>query len=250
MKQYTEAFVVSQSQVEDNIFDLRLLCPEIASIASPGQFVCVYMKSDATLLPRPISICYADADTVRLVYRVVGRGTAEMAGYRPGDSVRLLGPLGNGYPMVDGRKLLVGGGLGIPPLIFLADSLPRESFRTVLGYRDSRTFLASEFSEPIIATDDGSVGTRGTVVDAIETLDAGVDVIYACGPMPMLRGIKEYAALHGIIAYISLEEHMACGVGACLGCTVATTGIDAHSHVHNARICTEGPVFDSREVQI
>ena len=101
-----------------------------------------------------------------------------------------------------------------------------------------------------IATEDGSVGTKGNVMNAIEENHLQADVIFACGPMPMLRAIKKYAEEKKIKAYISLEEHMACGVGACLGCVVKTKEVDHHSHVHNARICTDGPVFDAEEVEI
>ena len=101
-----------------------------------------------------------------------------------------------------------------------------------------------------VATEDGSNGTKGNVMDAIAASGLEADVIYACGPMPMLRAIKRYAQEKGIQAYISLEEHMACGVGACLGCVVKTKEVDHHSHVHNARICTDGPVFEAKEVEI
>ena len=123
----------------------------------------------------------------------------------------------------------------------------------VMGYRDENTFLLDEFKEQaasFVATEDGSVGTKGNVMNAIEENALQADVIFACGPMPMLRAIKKYAEEKEIKAYISLEEHMACGVGACLGCVVKTKEVDHHSHVHNARICTDGPVFDAEEVEI
>ena len=122
-----------------------------------------------------------------------------------------------------------------------------------LGYRNNDTFLAKEF-EPFgtvnIVSEDGSVGYKGNVLDAIRERDFKPDVMFACGPMPMLRAIKQYAESIDAIAYISLEERMACGVGACLGCVCKTVNKDAHSHVNNTRICTEGPVFDAREVEI
>ena len=122
-----------------------------------------------------------------------------------------------------------------------------------MGYRDADCFLREDFEkngEVYIATEDGSVGTKGNVMDAIRENALKADVIYACGPMPMLRAIKRYAEEAGINAYISLEERMACGVGACLGCVCKTTKKDAHSHVNNARICTDGPVFEAKEVEI
>ena len=125
--------------------------------------------------------------------------------------------------------------------------------KIIVGYRDASLFLKEDlekYGEVIIATEDGSVGTKGNVMDAIREKGLKADMIYACGPMPMLRAIKQYAEKEDIPAYISLEERMACGVGACLGCVCKTKDVDAHSHVHNARICTDGPVFEAKEVEI
>ena len=108
----------------------------------------------------------------------------------------------------------------------------------------------SRHAKLVVATEDGSAGTRGNVLDAIKENDLHADAIFACGPGPMLRALKAYAEEEGIDCYLSLEERMACGVGACLGCVCKTTKKDAHSHVNNARICTDGPVFDAREVEI
>ena len=146
----------------------------------------------------------------------------------------------------------MGGGIGVPPILELAKQMNADK-QVVVGYRDSRTFLKEDFEKygtVTIATEDGSVGTKGNVMDAIRENGLEADVIMACGPMPMLRAIKAYAAEKNIPAYISLEEHMACGVGACLGCVVKTKDVDHHSHVHNARICTDGPVFLADDVEI
>ena len=127
------------------------------------------------------------------------------------------------------------------------------SVDVIAGYRDRALFLAEDLRKyaPVhIATEDGSVGTKGNVMNAIEAEKLEADVIYACGPMPMLRAIRDYAAKKGIPAYISLEERMACGVGACLGCVVKTRAVDHHSHVKNARICTDGPVYAAEDVEI
>ena len=209
------------------------------------------------MLPRPISICEVreDKKALRIVYRVAGAGTEEFAGYKAGDAVEVLGTLGNGFPLeeAEGKKVfLMGGGIGVPPILELAKRMNAEK-QIIMGYRDSQTFLREDFEKygkVYIATEDGSVGTRGNVMHAIAENALEADVIFACGPMPMLRAIKTYAAEHGIKAYISLEEHMACGVGACLGCVVKTKEKDHHSHVNNARICTDGPVFEAGEVEI
>ena len=153
------------------------------------------------------------------------------------------------------RVVLMGGGIGIPPMLQLARELKAAGSEAViiLGYRDNQLFLKEDlekYGTVYIATEDGSVGIKGNVLTVMEEAQIEADAIMACGPMPMLRAIKAYAAEKQIDAYISLEERMACGVGACLGCVCKTTHKDAHSHVNNARICTDGPVFDAREVEI
>ena len=148
--------------------------------------------------------------------------------------------------------IVIGGGIGIPPMLLAAKSLAGEK-EMVLGYANKDLFLKDEFDalgKVTVATDDGSVGTKGTVLDAIRENNIKGDVIIACGPMPMLRAIKQYAAENNMEAYISLEERMACGVGACLGCVCKTVKKDHHTNVNSTRICVEGPVFDAKEVEI
>jgi dihydroorotate dehydrogenase electron transfer subunit len=257
-KMKKEALVLSQNRLAEGIYDMWLETP-IAENTVPGQFVGVYTVNKAALLPRPISVCEVDKErsAIRLVYRVVGTGTAEFALYEPGDYIMILGPLGNGFPLdkADGKNVVVmGGGIGVPPLLETAKRLTNAaSVSAVMGYRDSETFLSDEFekySKLYIASDDGSVGTKGNVIDALKENNINCDVIFACGPMPMLKGIKAYAAEKGIKAYLSLEERMACGVGACLGCICKTKEVDHHSHVKNARICTDGPVFDADDLDM
>lgn len=256
MKQKMTASVLSAKELSPDIYEMWLETP-LAAYACPGQFVCLYPKDKSTLLPRPISICEINVpgNALRIVYRIAGAGTREFSGYQKGESVSVLGPLGNGYPLEagTGRKVfLMGGGIGIPPLLELAKELSAEK-QIILGYRDENLFLKEDFDnygKVYTATEDGSAGTRGNVMDAVAENALEADIIYACGPMPMLRAIRRYAVTHGIPAYISLEEHMACGVGACLGCVVKTREVDSHSHVHNARICTDGPVFEAQDVDI
>lgn len=255
-KKKLTAVVTSQKEIAPGIFDMWI-ATELAKGAVPGQFICLYPKDKSTLLPRPISICEADKEKelLRIVYRVAGKGTAEFSAYKEGDTVEVLGTLGNGFPVEEatGKKVfLMGGGIGIPPMLELAKNMQADK-QIVVGYRDDKTFLKEDLEKNgtvYIATEDGSVGTKGNVMDAIRENGLQADMIFACGPMPMLRAIKKYAEEAGIPAYISLEEHMACGVGACLGCVVKTKEKDHHSHVHNARICTDGPVFEAREVDI
>ena len=239
MKKKTIATVKSQNEIAPGIYDLWL-DTELARDAHAGQFVGVCPRDRSKLLPRPISICEVMTDTaaeIRLVYRVTGpdTGTADISGLRAGDDVELIGVLGNGYdvPYIAAhyvRPVLMGGGIGIPPMLELARELTSAyagsgsggSPTVILGYRDDETFLRKDFESAamqgslFLATEDGSVGTRGNVVPA----------------------------------FVSLEERMACGVGACLGCVVRTGETDPHSHVKNARICTEGPVFRTTDVEI
>lgn len=256
MRQKQTAVVISQREIAPDIYDMWLETA-LAREAGPGQFLGIYPKDKSTLLPRPISICEINEQigALRLVYRVAGAGTREFSGYEAGDSVSVLGVLGNGFPLEQGmgkKVFLMGGGIGVPPILELAKRLEGDK-QIILGYRDQKLFLKDDLKQNgrvYVATEDGTVGTRGNVMDAIRENGLEAEVIFACGPMPMLRAVKHYAGEKGIKAYISLEEHMACGVGACLGCVVKTKEIDGHSHVHNARICTEGPVFEAAEVEI
>lgn len=256
MKQKMTASILSARELAPDVYEMWLETP-LSAHARPGQFLCLYPKDKSTLLPRPISICEIDAPGIalRIVYRIAGAGTREFSGYAKGDSISILGPLGNGYPLDAGHEkkvFLMGGGIGIPPLLELAKELSADK-QIILGYRDRNLFLAQDFEKygkVYTATEDGSAGTKGNVMDAVRENALEADVIFACGPMPMLRAIRSYSSSHRIPAYISLEEHMVCGVGACLGCVVKTRETDSHSHVHNARICTDGPVFEAQEVDI
>ena len=251
--------VVSQKEISKDIFDLRVKS-EAASYAVPGQFAGIFPPSDARILMRPISICEADEGKreIRFVYRIAGEGTRLISGLKEGDKVDILSVLGNGFPLeaATGKKVAVmGGGIGIPPMLYTCREIFGRTAETeiYLGYRNNDTFLASEFAPygtVNVVSEDGSTAYKGNVLDALKETGFTPDVIMACGPMPMLRAIKKYAEEAGCVAYISLEERMACGVGACLGCVAKTVHKDEHSHVNNTRVCTEGPVFDATEVEI
>ena len=252
------ALVVSQEQLADNIFSMWIQT-EAAASAKPGQFISMYTNDGTKLLPRPISICEIDKvnGRLRVVYRVTGEktGTKEFSQMKAGDTIPVVGPLGNGFPLekAEGKKaFLMGGGIGVPPILELAKQLNCEK-QIVVGYRDEHTFLKEQFEANgtlFISTEDGSVGTKGNVMHAIAENNLTADIIYACGPTPMLRAIKNYAEENGIECYISLEERMACGIGACLACTCKSKEKDHHSNVNNKRICKDGPVFLSTEVEI
>ncbi len=247
------AIVVQQRQLAADIFDLTLKTKDIARHAKAGQFVSVYCNDGTKLLPRPISICGYEKEEglLRLVYRIAGKGTQEFSQLQEGDTIEIMGPLGNGFSKSEKKAIVIGGGIGIPPMLQLAKELDCEK-DIVLGYRDV-LFLYDEFQSlghVHVSTDDGSFGVKGTVLDAIRANHLTADIIYACGPTPMLRAIKEYAIENEIECYISMEERMACGIGACLACVCKSKEKDAHTNVHNKRICKEGPVFDAREVEL
>ena len=251
-KKKVTARVLDQKMIAPDIYDMWLLT-ELAQDALAGQFIGVYPKDKSTLLPRPISICEVDREksALRIVYRVAGKGTDEFSGYSAGEEVDILGILGNGFPVEEGKDrtvVLLGGGIGIPPMVELAKELKEKgtSVIAIAGYRDGNLFLKEDlekYAGVYVATEDGSEGVKGNVLTVMEERNVQADVI-------MARAIKRYAKEKGIKAYISLEERMACGVGACLGCVCRTTKKDHHSHVNNARICTDGPVFDAEDVDI
>ena len=257
-KKKETAVVVSQEQIATDIFSMWIRA-EAAETARPGQFISMYTNDGSKLLPRPISICEIDKEdgTLRVVYRVTGEntGTEQFSKLKAGDTLPIIGPLGNGFPLekAEGKKaFLMGGGIGVPPILELAKQLTCEK-QIIIGYRDEETFLRKEFEENgtvYISTEDGSVGTKGNVMDAIRANALTADIIMACGPTPMLRAIKNFAEENGIECYISMEERMACGIGACLGCVCKSKEKDHHTNVHNKRCCKDGPVFLSTEVEI
>ena len=206
-------------------------------------------------MPRPISLCEIDKEKgqLRLVFRVVGYGTDEFSHMKAGEEITVLGPLGNGFPLEEKEAVLIGGGIGIPPMLQLAKELPGK-VTVVVGYRDADTFLMKELEEAadqvVVATEDGSLGTKGNVIDAIREQGVKGEILYSCGPTPMLRGVKTLGEEWGVPAWISMEEKMACGIGACLACVCQSKEVDDHSKVHNKRICKDGPVFLAEEIEL
>lgn len=252
------AVILSQECIATNIYSMWIRAESAAAKAVPGQFISMYTADGGKLLPRPISLCEIDRKNgaLRIVYRVTGRntGTEQFSVLKKGDMIDILGPLGNGFPLREAegkRALLIGGGIGIPPMLELAKQLEGQNL-LVMGYKDQQ-FLAEELGRQgslFIATEDGSAGTLGNVMDAIEAKGLEADMIFACGPTPMLRAIKQFGEEKRIPCYISMEERMACGIGACLACVCQSKEIDGHSHVNNKRICKDGPVFLASEVVI
>lgn len=251
------AVIISQEKIAAGIYSMWL-DTTTAKSAKAGQFISIYTNEGSRILPRPISICEIGEDrkSLRVVYRVVGKGTAEFSQMNKGESLKVIGPLGNGYTLKDKTAILAAGGIGIPPIVELAKELKDKfdcKINIVVGYRDNELFLMDElkkYGEVYFSTEDGSAGTKGNIMNAIEENNIEGDIIYSCGPMSMLRAVKKFAQDKGIEAQISLEERMACGIGACLGCVCKTKNTDAHTYVNNTRICTDGPVFNADDVEI
>ena len=225
-----------------------LLAGPTGALTRPGQFVNIQL--DGRFLRRPISVCSHDAETITLIYKVVGEGTAQMAEMRPGQALDLLVGLGNGFdvaPMRGRQVLLAGGGVGTPPLYGLAQALLADGQpapQVALGFASAPdVFYQAEFEAlgcaVYIATNDGSLGIGGFVTAPMAELD--FDYYAACGPMGMLRAIYGSCEARCVPGQLSFEERMGCGFGACMGCS-------CHTKTGSKRVCVEGPVFQSREV--
>jgi len=242
--------IVSAKKLNETTFDFVIKAPDIASKASFGQFVDV--KADGFFLRRPISLGGITNDTIRIIFEIKGEGTKKLSELKEGDMIDVMGPLGHGFTVSEQKKvILIGGGIGTPPMLPLAEHF-KENATVILGFRGKeQVILKEDFvstgAKVIICTNDGSVGEKGFVTDVLKTLiNENPDMIYSCGPNVMLKAVADMANDNGINCEVSLEERMACGVGACLGCACKTKSHDGtSSHAH---VCKNGPVFDSKEV--
>jgi len=226
-----------------------LIAKEVATVAAPGQFVMVTVPGGGHLLRRPLSLHAVHGDRVSLLVEARGGGSERLVEVEVGDGVDLAGPLGNGFPLrAASGALLIGGGIGCAPLQFLSDALGAAGARmtAAFGFRDYRAArLADAFAieDLHVATEDGSVGRRGTVLDLLGGLDVSpATVVYACGPTAMLGAVQCWAAAMRLRGYASLEAHMACGTGSCHGCVIETAR-------GRLRVCAEGPVFPLDELR-
>lgn len=236
--------IVSNESLTDTVYKM-VLEGDTQYITAPGQFVNVELPGK--FLRRPISVCDYDDKSVTLIYKVVGEGTEQMAAMKPGTELDVLTGLGNGFavePTVS-KPLLVGGGVGVPPLYNLAKTLVAAGSipMVVLGFNTvGEVFYEKEFMalgvRTVVATADGSYGVKGFVTDAIKGEKLEYDYVYSCGPMPMLRALSGMITVPG---QFSFEERMGCGFGGCMGCTCKTKN-------GNKRICKEGPVLRTDEI--
>ena len=249
--------IISTVEVMPGTYLLWLEAPPVAASAGPGQFVMVRCGGDTTL-PRPLSVHRVDGDPLALLFNVVGKGTRWLSQREKGDTLDIFGPLGNGYRIDPAAKnlLLVAGGMGIAPLVFLADAAAGEGKKVTLitGARSADCLLPISsprglFNKGVLpasinvvnATDDGSEGFKGPATDLIPAYLEGVDQLFACGPVEMYKTMAQMPELKGKPVQLSLEIMMGCGLGVCYGCTIKTkSGLK--------QVCKDGPVFDIGDI--
>lgn len=249
--------VISQKEIAHSIFELTLQGELVSEMKQPGQFVHIRVSdSFEPLLRRPISICSINQEMNQftMIYRAEGRGTTLLAEKTADEKVDVLGPLGNGFPVEEVNAgetaLLVGGGIGVPPLYELSQRLVEKGVKVihVLGFQTKDVaFYEEKFSKlgkTYIATVDGSLGSKGFVTNVIEDKGITFDVLYSCGPTPMLKALENNYSDKKV--FLSLEERMGCGIGACFAC-VCKTNDERPGHNYK-KVCSDGPVFRSGEV--
>lgn len=246
--------IVKKMRLTDTIYDIWVAAQPIAQEIRAGQFVGILC--DGKPLRRPISICESDPvnGAIRLIFEVRGEGTHWLAQQEKGDKLDILGPLGNGFPTfpTDKKVVFVGGGIGVPPLLMTCKPFGKNA-DVYIGCRTyENRILIHEFQSTcrnvVVATEDGTSGIRGFVTLPLEKrlVAEPCDLILTCGPKPMMKAVGELAEKYGVACYVSMEERMGCGMGACLTCVCGIR--DKQGDVHHRRVCSEGPVFNAKEV--
>ncbi len=250
--------VLSQRPIADQLFSMTIESPsDLRKGYEPGQFLHFRITDSFDFtLRRPLSICKVDLKKrqITVVYRASGEGTRRLSRLLPGDQVDVIGPLGHGFPIhdEDQHAILIGGGIGVPPMVELGRHLQSRQIKitSVVGFASKRQAILLDeltaFGDVIVLSQDGSIGEEGLVTDALtDALCAGVSRYYACGPTPMLKAVKETMQIRNVPGYLSLEERMGCGIGICVGCVHP---IERDQKVTNRKTCKEGPVFLDQEV--
>ncbi|MBY6036159.1 dihydroorotate dehydrogenase electron transfer subunit [Fictibacillus nanhaiensis] len=250
-----ELTITSNDEIAHRIYEMKLNGPGVKGMTTPGKFLHVSIgKHSSKLLRRPISICDVDfeKEEVTLLYRAHGDGTIQLSQKQNGERLDILGPLGNGFSVETTPKkknaLLVGGGIGVPPLYYLGKQLKDQGVNVtfVIGFHSRKdSFYVEKFSElgeTAVTTVDGTLGTKGFVTDAMEPFMCTESMIYSVGPAVMLKAVEQKAA--GLDGYLSLEERMGCGIGACFACVCPTESKESGY----VKICSDGPVFKMGEV--
>ncbi len=253
MKEAKNCKLISKKEIISGVFDYTVESADISNEAACGQFLHISCGGKS-FLRRPISICDAGNGTVRFIFEVKGEGTLELSQKEVGDHIDILGPLGHGFDIKNYKNpLIIGGGIGVFPLFKLAKELNNNA-NVFLGFRNKdRVCMEEEFEQvsklSIVGTDDGSYGYTGYIASAMEGFikNSPCDVIFSCGPMPMLKAVKQIAENAGIECQLSLEQRMGCGIGACLVCVCESIFEGTNKYL---RVCKNGPVFDSKVVKL
>jgi dihydroorotate dehydrogenase electron transfer subunit len=248
------AVVHSSEEISPGIFQLSVISRYIAGRAVPGQFINIKVEdSHYPLLRRPFSLFSVEGEVVSVVFNVIGLGTKKLSQKKKGDHIDLIGPLGNGFSKaMEGdytTAVFVAGGLGIAPFPFLTRALPpTKQIVSFIGARSSEQIVRTGMKNVHVATDDGSEGFRGTVVDLIRQYFEGHAMekprLFACGPDKMIRSLGQFARAEGFLCYASLECSMACGIGLCQGCPVEVVGREKKYQL----VCKDGPVFETNTI--
>lgn len=256
MKQFFTT-IHENKQITHDYYSLTFDWPRDAGIPVPCQFITIRV-SDSTvpLLRRPFAFSAYDEDrnTASIIFQKRGTATGILAGKQSGEQLDIIGPLGNTFQLPDTIKkcIIVAGGIGLGPMVYTASWIAERGIETlfIFGSRDKSGVPEKDIFgtiNPVICTDDGSEGYKGTTVDCLNSLknnELEGSLLVSCGPTPMLRGCHEYAQKHGIQCLVSMEQIMACGVGACMGCAVKVK-----QELGYARVCSEGPVFNSQDIK-
>lgn len=250
-----KAKIISNKRLKGNHWYLEFESGVVAKNASPGQFVNIKVSDGfEPLLRRPVSIHRVKSSKIGIVYEVIGTGTKILSTRKPQELLDIIGPLGNGFSYKQaaktkkGKNILIAGGMGIAPLLFLAEKIKLSKPLVLIGAKTKKQILCAQEFKVLgctvkIATEDGSAGFKGRVTELLSIVLTGIKPleIFSCGPKPMLKALSEIANENKINAQLSLEEHMACGIGACLGCVVSTkSGYKS--------VCKDGPVFSAKEL--
>ncbi len=251
MKTITNAQVLGHEALTPEVKKIKLYAPAIAEIAQPGQFVTLAVtKQLAPLLRRPFGIAAVDVveGSITLVYRLLGEATHILAQAKVKDVVNVMGPLGHGFDLKATRPLLVGGGMGLAPLHFLATCFSSGRADVLMGGKTAgelfwQELYANKVNNIFLTTDDGSLGVQGTVLATLPQLlqEGKYDCLYVCGPVPMMKAVVSEVQKVHLPCQISLEKYMGCGLGACLSCSCEGLG-------KRLKVCTDGPVFWAQEV--
>lgn len=242
-----QLMLLDNSQIAEDIFDMRLKLDAPDLSVCCGQFAHVYVPGKT--LRRPISVCDASDGVLRLVYQIKGEGTAIMAKMQPGQTVDVLLPLGHGFDIDPNKRYcLIGGGIGVPPMLYTAKQCAEPL--VITGFRSKNLVILQDDlkaagAETLLCTDDGTAGQKGFVTDLLSERISEIDEVCACGPTPMLKAVADVCRQAGKPCQISLEERMGCGVGACLVCAVKVRENEEELMKH---VCKDGPVFNAEEV--